>query len=88
MGKVVGVLLTEEGWSGLAGPLAAFTLTGPIGKYLYPQSFEIDHPFAVMSFLLDSDGARKMVVRIPLHHVLCTVEGAGDDQQKIGFKMG
>lgn len=88
MSKVVGVLLTEEGWSGLAGPLESFTSTGPIGKYMYPQSFEIDHPFAVMSFLLGGDVTRKMAVRIPLHHVLCTVEGAGEDQRTIGFEMG
>lgn len=84
--KVWGVLLTDEGLAELEEALRPYLRTGPIGKYLYCQSVDLEPPFGrLIAEAVNQEIPFIGEIYIPLQHVKCAIAAA--EFRQIGFTV-
>lgn len=83
-----GVLLFDEGWMELGEALKPYEQNGPIGKYLYCRKFEIDGPFAELTFTPEQVEGRveeETTVWIPRSFIKFVATVSTANEKVLGF---
>jgi hypothetical protein len=85
MGRVFGVLFTEQGLSELGPVLKDYLSEGPMGRHLYCKEANPDRNyFHVVAESTNSDGT-KIETEIYIPHRFIKAVIAGADRKHIGF---
>jgi hypothetical protein len=83
--KVVGVLLTKEGWADLADVLEPYTLTGRIGKFIYCRHVEPNGYYFVIVGASRNDGGDVFEAEIGIPHRYVRSFILAADRTQLGF---
>jgi hypothetical protein len=83
--KVIGVLLTEDGWKDLAAALEPYALTGTIGKFLYCRAVQPDGPYFVMIATRKGPDGSSFEAEIAIPHQYVRLFISATDESQIGF---